>query len=83
MRQRIRTAMRTKEAMAPLKMEDLMNGGNKRVADSMAAGVDVRESKKLVRYLRSLDLRRADFDYLKQTLIPLRMAISSDRRRPT
>lgn len=64
--------MRSAKPFVPrLKIEDLMNGGSQKAVDSINAGADPRESKKLVRHLSGLDLKRAAFEYLKQALMPL------------
>lgn len=54
--------------MKPIEIEDLKKGDNKKVLDSIAEGIDVRVSKRIVKYLRSLNLRCADFDFLKEKM---------------
>jgi hypothetical protein len=62
---------RLKPFVPRVKIEDLANGGNQKVLDALKMGVDHREAKKLMRYLRGLDLRRIDLEHLKSTLMPL------------
>lgn len=62
---------RLKPLVPKINIADMENGGNQKVIDALKAGVDHREVKKLVRHLRGLDLRRADFEYLKKMLMPL------------
>lgn len=49
----------------------MKNGGNQRVFDAINTDLDQKELKKRVRLLRGLDLKHANFDYLKKLLIPL------------
>lgn len=47
------------------------NGGNQKVLDVINAGIDQKKFKKQIRYLKGLDLKHANFEYLKTLLIPL------------
>jgi hypothetical protein len=59
-----------KQSKSTLDIEDMKNGGNQKVFDAINADFDQKELKKRVRLLKGLDLKHAQFDYLKKILIP-------------
>lgn len=53
-----------------LKKEDMENGGNQKVRDAINAGIDHKKLKKQIRHLKGLDLKHANFEYLRTILMP-------------
>lgn len=60
-----------KPSRPTLTIEDMKNGGNQKVLDVLNAGLDQNKLKKQVRHLKGLDLKHANFEYLKTLLMPL------------
>lgn len=64
--------------MTPLKpfrptltIEDMRNGDTKKILDAVNAGIDQKKLKKQIRHLQGLNLKHANFEYLKFLLMPL------------
>lgn len=64
--------MRSIKSFRPtLTIADMKNGGNQKVLDVLTRGVDQKKLNKQVRHLKGLDLKHANFEYLKTLLVPL------------
>lgn len=47
------------------------NDNSSKVFDVVNTGIDIKKQKKLIRHIRTLDLKHANFEYLKSILAPL------------
>ena len=49
----------------------MKNDHSSKVFDVINAGIDIKKLKKLIRHIRTLDLKHTNFEYLKSILVPL------------